>query len=248
HSHERREESEMELYCGLKNVRLENIKEIKFGFFISHVSTSDDIQVAQTFRSAQGCILHFHPSMRRSNQIPSCDASWISPFKREREILFSRSSINSFFDEKIYKEEHSWNAKVESEDEYTQIILLTWTLYDQYIQQTMQISAMWDHVIDLNLIFSVLIGHSNRDINEAFKILFEFEEWKIRDNNQQKYKEKTSEFLKQRCCNHNVNLFCMFLSEKLKKADIGLAIIYTAVNGLPFVEKDKEALIKNKIC
>ncbi|ETO02826.1 hypothetical protein RFI_34587, partial [Reticulomyxa filosa] len=36
HLHERREESEMELYCGLKNVRLENISEIKSGFFISH--------------------------------------------------------------------------------------------------------------------------------------------------------------------------------------------------------------------
>ncbi|ETO01957.1 hypothetical protein RFI_35482, partial [Reticulomyxa filosa] len=44
HKHERREESEIELYCGLKNVRLENIKEIKAGNFISHVSTSDDIQ------------------------------------------------------------------------------------------------------------------------------------------------------------------------------------------------------------
>ncbi|ETO00749.1 hypothetical protein RFI_36691, partial [Reticulomyxa filosa] len=45
HRYEKREETEMELYCGLKRVRLENIeKEIKSGNFISHVSTSDDIQ------------------------------------------------------------------------------------------------------------------------------------------------------------------------------------------------------------
>ncbi|ETN97386.1 hypothetical protein RFI_40141, partial [Reticulomyxa filosa] len=84
HSHERREESETELYCGLKGVRLKNIeKEIKAGNFISHVSTSDDIQVARMYRSDQGY-------------------------------------------EKTHKEECAWNAKVESEDEYTQMILLTW--------------------------------------------------------------------------------------------------------------------------
>ncbi|ETO03007.1 hypothetical protein RFI_34403, partial [Reticulomyxa filosa] len=37
HKHERREENEMELYCKLKDVRLENIeKKIKAGYFISH--------------------------------------------------------------------------------------------------------------------------------------------------------------------------------------------------------------------
>ncbi|ETO31224.1 hypothetical protein RFI_05897 [Reticulomyxa filosa] len=104
HRHERREESEMELYCGLKGVRLKNIKEIKSGSFISHVSTSDDIQVAQRFRSNQGCILHFHPSMRRARGILSCDVSWISPFKYEREILFARSYLSLMNDEKTHKE------------------------------------------------------------------------------------------------------------------------------------------------
>ncbi|ETO33262.1 hypothetical protein RFI_03843 [Reticulomyxa filosa] len=52
-----------------KCMRLENIKEIKFGFFISHVNTSDDIQVTKIYRSDRGCILHFHPSMRRANMI-----------------------------------------------------------------------------------------------------------------------------------------------------------------------------------
>ncbi|ETO34645.1 hypothetical protein RFI_02447, partial [Reticulomyxa filosa] len=156
HKHERREENEMEVYCGLKNVRLENIKEIKSGFFISHVSTSDDIQVAQMYRSHQGCILHFHPSMRRSNWIDSCDVSWISPFKHEREILFSRSFVGNF-DERKHTRISAWNAKVESEDEYTQMILLTWTRYDQFIQQTMNISKILNHSMDLNLIYTILV-------------------------------------------------------------------------------------------
>ncbi|ETO07478.1 hypothetical protein RFI_29914, partial [Reticulomyxa filosa] len=135
HKHERREESNIELYYGLKDVRLENIKEIKSGFFINHVSTSDDIQVAQMYRCSQGCILHFHPSMRRAQMIFSCDVSWISPFKHEREILFARSVISHVFDEKTHKEQNAWNAKVESEDEYTQMILLTWARYDQFINK-----------------------------------------------------------------------------------------------------------------
>ncbi|ETO00080.1 hypothetical protein RFI_37379 [Reticulomyxa filosa] len=141
HSHERREESEMELYCGLKRVRLENIKEIKSGNFISHVSISDDIQVTKMFRSNQGCFLHFHPSMRRAFSI------------------------------------QTWNAKVGSEAEYTQMILLTCVLYDQYIQQIMQISAMWNHSIDLNLIYAILLSAQEK-IALTIEYLSAFEEWK----------------------------------------------------------------------
>ncbi|ETO34590.1 hypothetical protein RFI_02501 [Reticulomyxa filosa] len=187
--HERREESEMELYCGLKEVRLENIKEIKAGFFISHVSTSDDIQIAQMYRSHQGCILHFHPSMRRSNGIYNCDVEWISPFKHEREILFARSFISFIDDEKTHKEEYAWNAKVESEDEYTQMILLTWVKYDQYIQQTMQISAMWNHSIDLNLIYVLLFSY-NGDVGRADRLLNLFQVWKNQMDNEQIYKKE----------------------------------------------------------
>ncbi|ETO17192.1 hypothetical protein RFI_20136 [Reticulomyxa filosa] len=132
HKHERRKESEIELYCRLKNVRLENIKEIKSGFFISYVSTSDDIQVAQMFRNDQGCILHFHPSMRKVDKISSCDVSWLSPYKHECETLFSRSFVNPTKDEKLQKEEFAWNAKVENEDVYTQMILLTCAQYDKF--------------------------------------------------------------------------------------------------------------------
>ncbi|ETO09855.1 hypothetical protein RFI_27520 [Reticulomyxa filosa] len=230
HKHERREESEMELYCGLKSVRLENIKEIKAGYFISHVSTSDDVQVAEMYRSDQGCILHFHPSMRRSSGIHSCDVSWISPFKHERAILFSRSAVSFDMNEKTNKTLFAWNAKVESEDEYTQMILLTWVRYDQFIQQTMHISAMWNHSIDLNVIY-IALRWFKQDVNKIMGLLFEFEDWKSKHNNEQIYKDRVNEFMERRCCNHNVNLFFMFLS--MWTCDS------TVHNGLPFVEKDK---------
>ncbi|ETO02200.1 hypothetical protein RFI_35236, partial [Reticulomyxa filosa] len=124
--------------------------------------------------------------------------------------------IYYYCDEKTHKEEYAWNAKVESEDEYTQMILLTWVSYDQYIQQTMQISAMWNHQIDANLIFVALHYECGGDINKAIVSLFEFEQWKFRDNNEQNYNRRMNEFLERRCCNHNVNLFCVFLSEKYK--------------------------------
>ncbi|ETO21244.1 hypothetical protein RFI_15960 [Reticulomyxa filosa] len=210
HKYERREEESTELYCGLKNVRLETIKEIKEGFFISHVSTSDDIQVAQMYRSHQGCILHFHPSMRRSHYIHSCDVSWLSPFKHEREILFERSLIYFTNSDKTNKTENAWNAKIESEDEYTQMILLTWIRYDQYIQQIMQISAMWSHSIDLNVLYAILLN-TQGEVNLAIKHLSEFEAWRMQPKNKRKYEEIKNEFMEKRCCNNHINLFSFFL-------------------------------------
>ncbi|ETN98618.1 hypothetical protein RFI_38874 [Reticulomyxa filosa] len=165
------------------------------------------------YRSDQGCILHFHPSMRRSNMIKSCDVSWISPFKHEREILFARSTTFFFFDEKTHKEQHAWNAKVESEDEYTQMILLTWVKYDQYIQQIMQISAMWNHSIDFNLIYAIL-NETQGKIDQNIEFLSMFETWKLQSNNTEKYKNKKKKFIERRCCNHQINFFCIFVSEK----------------------------------
>ncbi|ETN99088.1 hypothetical protein RFI_38399 [Reticulomyxa filosa] len=179
--------------------------------------------------------------MRRSPHIYSCDVSWISPFKHEHEILFARSVIYPYRDEKAHKEEYAWNAKVESEDEYTQMILLTWVQYDQYIQQTMQISAMWNHQIDLNLIYVALDYCCEGDINKASNLLLKFKTWKFRDDNEQKYKKRINEFLKKRCCNHDVNLLCVFLSERDKEpTDVGCAVGNTINNGLPFVKKDNK--------
>ncbi|ETO01176.1 hypothetical protein RFI_36264, partial [Reticulomyxa filosa] len=108
-----------------------------------------------------------------------------------------------------------------------------------YIQQTMQISAMWNHQIDATLIY-VVLNSTNGDIDKTIEVLFKFEQWTFRNNNEQKYKNKTKEFLEKRCCNHNVNLFCMFISEKCKKEiAIEVAAIETVHCGLPFVEKDK---------
>ncbi|ETO22586.1 hypothetical protein RFI_14607 [Reticulomyxa filosa] len=179
--------------------------------------------------------------MRRASTIDSCDVSWITPFKHEREILFSRSWVSFIHDEKAHKELLSWNAKVESEDEYTQMILLTWVKYDQYIQQTMQISVIYNHYVDLNLIYVVLNYYCEGNMKKALSLLFEFERWKLEDNNEQKYKIRMNEFMERRCCNNNVNLFCIFCSEKdiTVRGDIEDAVITTVNNGLPFVEKDK---------
>jgi len=92
--HERREESKEYLYCGLNLVKMQNIsKEIKEGYFISYVSTSNDWNVALIYRGDQGCILEFHPSMRRAGNIFSCEVEWISPYKNEHETLFTRTFI-----------------------------------------------------------------------------------------------------------------------------------------------------------
>ncbi|ETO26722.1 hypothetical protein RFI_10410 [Reticulomyxa filosa] len=165
----------MELYCGLKGVRFENIeKEIKFGYFISHVSTSDDIQVATRFRNDHGCILPFHPSMRRAFGIFSCDVSWISLFKHEREILFARSFLNFIDDEKTHKEAILWNAK---------------TQYDEHIQQIVRVNEMFNYSIDFNLIYFIL-KFSKRNMNQVSEYLFKFEKWKWEYNSQKKYKER----------------------------------------------------------
>ncbi|ETO15290.1 hypothetical protein RFI_22072, partial [Reticulomyxa filosa] len=244
HRYERREEESIELYCGLKNVRLKNINEIKEGFFVSHVSTSDDIQVAQMYRSHQGCILHFHPSMRRTFGIDSCDVSWISPFKHEREILFSRSQAAQFY-EIERKEFTAWNAKIEKEDENTQMILLTWPQYDKFLEQTKQI-IRWDYSIDLNIIYWALL-YSHGDINPTIKWLSLFQEWRNQPSNKIKYERRKNQFIKRRCCNHDFNLFSVFLSEfGIQRCCVEFATIATVIQGLPFVDKDKEMVNKKQ--
>ncbi|ETO07578.1 hypothetical protein RFI_29813 [Reticulomyxa filosa] len=191
---ERREESDIVLYSGLKEVRLDIIdKKIKAGYFISHVSTSDDLQVAEFFRGGKGCILKFHPSMRRATNIESCDISWISPFKNEREILFARSFVNVNAKEQIPESAYAWNARVESENEITQMILLTWTIFDDFVKQTLQISAIWDHSIDLNLIFFGLY-HIQGGIDDIVGLLSDFEQWKEQDDNENKYSKVKHRF------------------------------------------------------
>ncbi|ETO08637.1 hypothetical protein RFI_28752 [Reticulomyxa filosa] len=245
--HERREESEMELYCGLKRVRLENIEKCpKAGYFISYLITSDNLQFEQICRSDQGCILHFHPSMRRAPGIGSCDISWIIPYKKKGEILFSRSIWAYGYDENIYKQFASWNAKIEYEDEKTQTILLTWAVYDQFIDKILQISAIWNHSIDLNLIYLILHRCCSGNINETHDIMSTFQEWMANENNGQKYKARMDQFLERRCCNHYVNLIFIFLEESGKHTAIEIAGKCTITHGLPFVENDKKILPNGK--
>ncbi|ETN99893.1 hypothetical protein RFI_37574 [Reticulomyxa filosa] len=121
------------------------------------------------------------------------------------------------------------------------MILLTWVKYDQYIQQTMQMSAMWNHSIDLNLIY-IAIRCCKRDVDLTIQLLTVFKQWKFRDNNEQKYKNKMNKFLERRCCNHNINLFIIFVCEiAINKGEtvIEIATSETVNDGLPFVGKDK---------
>ncbi|ETN98267.1 hypothetical protein RFI_39243 [Reticulomyxa filosa] len=103
----------------------------------------------------------------------------------------------------------------------------------------MQISAMWNHSIDLNLIYAAICC-CKRDIDLTMQLLKVFEQWKFQDNNEQKYKNKMNKFLERRCCNHNINLFCIFIYQAYnEKKVIEAATSETVNDGLPFVEKDK---------
>ncbi|ETO01161.1 hypothetical protein RFI_36279 [Reticulomyxa filosa] len=100
---------------------------------------------------------------------------------------------------------------------------------------------MWNHQIDANLIYVALKYACKGYIDKAIKLLFEFEQWKFLDNNEQNYNKKMDEFLERRCCNHNVNLFCIFFSEKYKNwTAFEHAELNIVNNGLPFVGKDKK--------
>ncbi|ETO11050.1 hypothetical protein RFI_26327 [Reticulomyxa filosa] len=246
HRYERREKSKMELYCGLKGVRLEDIeKKIRVGIFVCPITASDSLQIAQMNRGNRGCILHFHPSMRRASNICSCDVSWISSCKYMCEIVFSRLLMPTSGNKETNNEQNAWNAKIENETGNTQMILLTWTMYDQFIQQTIQISAWWNHCIDFNVIY-LLLKLTQGDINEAISNLSLFEEWKLQNDNEQKYKDSTYEFMQRRCCNNHVNLLYTFLFDRgllKKRSSIEAAILSTINNGLPFVEEDQKKQI-----
>ncbi|ETN97329.1 hypothetical protein RFI_40202 [Reticulomyxa filosa] len=98
----------------------------------------------------------------------------------------------------------------------------------------MQISAMWNHQIDANLIYTALSLCKN-DVNLTKQLLLKFEQWKFRDNNEQNYKKRMNEFLKKRCCNHNINLFLMFYVKDKTVDAIKLSPVMTVNIGLPFV-------------
>ncbi|ETO00796.1 hypothetical protein RFI_36644, partial [Reticulomyxa filosa] len=96
-----------------------------------------------------------------------------------------------------------------------------------------------NHSIDLNLIY-VAICYA-KDVNLTMQLLTAFKQWKFRDNNEQKYKNKMNKFLERRCCNHNINLFLIFICElAIHKGKTAIEIVTseTVNDGLPF-EKDK---------
>ncbi|ETO00003.1 hypothetical protein RFI_37456 [Reticulomyxa filosa] len=97
---------------------------------------------------------------------------------------------------------------------------------------------MWNHQIDLNLIYSILKDIQGK-IDQTIELLSMFETWKLQPNNIKKYKNKKKEFIERRCCNHQINLCCIFVAEKRfsSRTPIENAILLTVNNGLPFVKK-----------
>ncbi|ETO08227.1 hypothetical protein RFI_29162, partial [Reticulomyxa filosa] len=244
--YERKEEIEEEIYCGLKGVKFTNIqKEINPGYFVTFVRASNDFTIAQFCQGSNGCILKFHPSMRRAGGIKSCDVSWLLPSLPCREILFANTPFELFLEKEIISNFQEWSARIESEDKNSQVILLTWDVYDKYIQQALEISAMWNNAIDLNLIYIGLF--LEKKITLSIKWLSEFEKWKVQNNNAEIYKLTMHKFYQRRCCNDSLNLFTLFLEDIFKCTTPSLfdiVIRYTADIGLPFVEKDKFIEIK----
>ncbi|ETN99826.1 hypothetical protein RFI_37641 [Reticulomyxa filosa] len=97
---------------------------------------------------------------------------------------------------------------------------------------------MWNHSIDFNLIYIII--SACKDINKTFKVLLEFDIWKHQNNNEQKYKKKMNEFVNKRCCNHSVNLFSIFFSEKYKRYAVEDAAAYTVNDAIIYVVTVKQ--------
>ncbi|ETN98429.1 hypothetical protein RFI_39071, partial [Reticulomyxa filosa] len=116
-----------------------------------------------------------------------------------------------------------------------------------YIQQTMQISAMWNHSMDLNLIYLIL-NDNQGEINLTTACLSTFETWKLQSSNIKKYEKHKKKFIEKRCCNHNINLLSIFAEEKgfQRGTAIEIAAKYTVNNGMPFNKKDKKQIDNNK--
>ncbi|ETN98888.1 hypothetical protein RFI_38599 [Reticulomyxa filosa] len=100
---------------------------------------------------------------------------------------------------------------------------------------------MWNHQIDANLIHAALNLRSG-NIDKTIELLLEFEQWKLRDSNEQNYKKKMNEFLEKRCCDHNINLFLMFCVKNKTANAIKWSTTITVNIGLPFVKKNKKYL------
>eukprot|EP01083_Nonionella_stella_P095046 266750_1 len=91
-----RERGYFKLYSGVKCVQL-NQKMVENGYFVQYTSTTWDKNVALQFLGDQkGIILEFDKVFRYDADIFCCDVSWISKFEDECEILFARSSRNSW--------------------------------------------------------------------------------------------------------------------------------------------------------
>jgi len=218
-SHYENRESHMDyLYSGVCNVKVKDIQKIRHGNFVRFVSTSFSFEVAKEFKGGdtlQGCILHFHPSMRRASTIYSCSVEWISPHKKEKEILFTRSQ---------YNENTSWNAVVKDDDGITQTVVLTWSEYDKYMSHL----EKFTHETNGNVLCVAL--EVDKD---PTKLLNQFQLWKNDSSNISKFNETKINFQNTHCWDDEVNLFCYFL-ESIHRVESALKLSFRrTMKGLP---------------
>ncbi len=83
------------LYCGLHAVEIPSDR-IGEGFFNSYISTSYDSSVALAFMKSQGTLVEFDSTIggvsfgKHDMCTLACDVSWVSKYRKEKEILFCR--------------------------------------------------------------------------------------------------------------------------------------------------------------
>ncbi|ETO35308.1 hypothetical protein RFI_01755 [Reticulomyxa filosa] len=77
----------------------------------------------------------------------------------------------------------------------------------------MQISAMWNHKIDFNLIYSILKDTQGK-IDQTIKCLSMFETWKLQPNNIKKYKNNKKNSLKDVAATTKLTYFVFLLQKK----------------------------------
>ncbi|ETO09501.1 hypothetical protein RFI_27877 [Reticulomyxa filosa] len=232
--HERREKNQHVLYRGLCGVRLKDVSQIREGLFHSYVSTSYDLNIAKIFQSSEGCILEFHPSMRRAPYIFSCDVSWISPHKDEAEILFARSIV--FINEiRENPRRRAWNAYVKHMNDRTQVIALRWSEFDLQLEPTITLTNLCN-VVDHNVIYCAL-RFCDHNVAETADLLYEFVEWKDVQKHEQSFQKQIDQFQKNRCWNNEVNKFCFFLTDSryTKQCPVQYAQKLSIFVGLPFI-------------
>ncbi|ETO08014.1 hypothetical protein RFI_29376, partial [Reticulomyxa filosa] len=205
---------------GIIQGKLTTYVQTFFDFESSRTCMLRSRDISSSLSSDITCTLKFHPSMRQANSIPSCNISWLLPFASTRKyvstVLFAKSS--SFADvvdaanAKTFAQQRPWNAHLESEDDSSQVIVLTWSPVDGFLNQTLFFRGLLGDNHDSNLLFAIcrILGFNSQQL---VAIMLAFAEWKANEKNLRAYQVIASQFTQRRCCIYPINLFCFFLED-----------------------------------